>query len=98
MHQRTRGRHRRKRDSRKRALRGWQLAFAALLAVVLGTGTAMIVQHGYDFFVFRSAGTGQSPDSFLNENQGPGQPDAPKPAATQREPAKRFLTATAPAA
>ena len=40
----------------------------------------MIGLHGWQFFVFRSAGTGQTPsDGALTENQGPGQPDAPKP-------------------
>jgi hypothetical protein len=89
------GRHRRKRDSRKRALRGWQLLSAVLLLIVLGTGSAMIVQHGFAFFVFRAGGTGQSPGSFLQENQGPGQPDAS--AAKPDQPAKpAMLTATAP--
>lgn len=57
----------------------WRSAFVGIILLVVVLGSIMIGQHGVSFFVFRSGGTGQSPDSFLNENQGPGQPDAPKP-------------------
>jgi hypothetical protein len=40
-------------------------------------GSTEIALHGFRFFVFRAAGTGSTPDSGLQEDQGPGQPDAP---------------------
>lgn len=51
---------------------------AVLLATAFAMGITMLVMHGPAFFVFRSAGTGQTPsDGGLVENQGPGQPFAP---------------------
>jgi hypothetical protein len=70
--------HRKPSDNRKTAMRRWRLVFAAIIVFVISAGSFMISQHGFSFFVFRSAGTGESPDSFLSENQGPGQPDAPR--------------------
>jgi hypothetical protein len=40
------------------------------------SGTTEVFLHGFSFFVFRSAGTGAT-HGGLEENQGPGQPDAP---------------------
>jgi hypothetical protein len=59
------------------AMRLTRVVTAALLLFAVITGTTEIGLHGYSFFVFRSAGTGSTPNSGLNENQGPGQPDAP---------------------
>jgi hypothetical protein len=59
-------------------MRRWRGVFFLIILFVIVLGAVMIGKHGIKFFVFRSAGTGQSPDSFLSENQGPGQPDAPK--------------------
>jgi hypothetical protein len=70
--------HRKPPDLRKRAMRRWRRIFAVALLIPLAGGSTMIGMHGAAFFVFRSAGTGESPDSFLAENQGPGQPDAPR--------------------
>lgn len=50
---------------------------AALILFALASGTTEVALHGLSFFVFRSAGTGETPGSGLQENQGPGQPDAP---------------------
>lgn len=92
-----RGRHRKKRDGRKRALHRWQLALLAAVVIPVVLGATMTALHGPAFFIFRASGTGQSPDSALAENQGPGQPDAPgNHAARRRKPATAFLTATAP--
>jgi hypothetical protein len=57
-------------------------ATATLVAVALTAGAAEIALHGYNFFVFRSAGTGETGPNGLQENQGPGQPDAPKATPT----------------
>jgi hypothetical protein len=50
---------------------------AALVLFALTAGTAEVSLHGFKFFVFRSAGVGQTTHSGVQENQGPGQPDAP---------------------
>jgi hypothetical protein len=55
-------------------------ATAALLFFALTAAATEVSLHGFAFFVFRSAGTGETPGSGLQEEQGPGQPDAPKPA------------------
>jgi len=56
-------------------------AAAALFLVALVAGTTEVALHGFAFFVFRSSGTGETGrgPGGLQENQGPGQPDAPKP-------------------
>jgi hypothetical protein len=65
-----------------KSMRRWRRIFAIALLVPLVIASTMIGIHGIAFFVFRSAGTGESPDfagsSALTENQGPGQPNAPK--------------------
>jgi hypothetical protein len=66
------------------AIRVAAAATAALLLFALAAGTVEIALHGFAFFVFRSAGTGETPGSGLQENQGPGQPGAPKPAPRQQ--------------
>ncbi len=59
------------------------IATSALFLVAVAVGVMEIHLHGFDFFIFRSAGTGQTRHDGRQENQGPGQPDAPRPAATQ---------------
>jgi hypothetical protein len=53
------------------------IAAAALILFALVSGTTEVALHGYRFFVFRSVGTGETGPSGLQEDQGPGQPDAP---------------------
>ncbi len=60
-------------------MRRWRLGFILSAFMVVVSGSIMTGLHGFSFFVFRSAGTGQTPASALKENQGPGQPDAPLP-------------------
>jgi hypothetical protein len=50
---------------------------ATLVLLVVVVGSAEVALHGFAFFAFRSAGTGATDDNGLQENQGPGQPDAP---------------------
>lgn len=69
--------HRKPVDKRKVTMRRWRIAFITVIAIPLITGSVMIGMHGFAFFVFRSQGTGESGDSSLCENQGPGQPDGP---------------------
>lgn len=57
-------------------MRRWRYGFIAIVVLVAGLGATMVGMHGYGFFVFRNAGTGQTPSDARNENQGPGQPDA----------------------
>jgi hypothetical protein len=56
------------------------IATSALFLVAVVAGVMEIHLRGFDFFIFRSAGTGETGPSGLKEDQGPGQPDAPKPA------------------
>ena len=51
-------------------------AMAALLMFGVVAGTTELFLHGGPFFVFRAAGTGAT-HGGLEEDQGPGQPDAP---------------------
>jgi hypothetical protein len=62
------------------AIRVAAAATAALLVFAFAAGVTEVALHGFAFFVFRSAGTGETSGSGLQEDQGPGQPDAPKPA------------------
>jgi hypothetical protein len=61
------------------AIRVAAAATAALLLFATTAGTTELMLHGFAFFVFRSAGTGETNPNGLQEDQGPGQPDAPKP-------------------
>jgi hypothetical protein len=70
------------------AMRLAAIATSALFLVAVVTGVMEIHQHGFAFFVFRSAGTGETRHSGLNEDQGPGQPDAPKPPTPSHEKAR----------
>jgi hypothetical protein len=64
------------------AMRVAVIATSALFLVPLAAGVTEICLHGFDFFVFRAAGTGETGrgPGGLQEDQGPGQADAPKPA------------------
>lgn len=55
-------------------------ATTVLVLFALAAGTTELALHGFAFFAFRSAGTGETGRvGGLQEDQGPGQPDAPKP-------------------
>ena len=60
----------------QRAARMMMIAFISLFAIGTVSGTIEVFLHGSPFFVFRSQGTGAT-NVGLQENQGPGQPDAP---------------------
>jgi hypothetical protein len=62
------------------AMRFAVIATSALFLVAVLAGVMEIHLHGFDFFIFRATGTGETGPSGLQENQGPGQPDAPRPA------------------
>jgi hypothetical protein len=52
-------------------------ALVVLSLIGLTSAATEIGLHGLSFFVFRNAGAGAGNARNLNENQGPGQPDAP---------------------
>jgi hypothetical protein len=60
-----------------KAMRLTSVATAALVVFAAMAGSAEMGLHGFKFFVFRAAGTGATSGDGLQENQGPGQPDAP---------------------
>jgi hypothetical protein len=62
-----------------RAVRKVVTAFVVLSLAGGATGAVEAELHGLSFFLFRNAGAGAGNSRGLNENQGPGQPDAPKP-------------------
>jgi hypothetical protein len=67
--------------ARPRQYAAMRMVVAVVAATVLFAVTAGATElglHGYPFFVFRSAGTGATPSGGLNEDQGPGQPRAPR--------------------
>ena len=51
---------------------------AAMVVFALTAGATEVALHGFKFFVFRSAGTGETSRTGLQEDQGPGQPGAPQ--------------------
>ena len=53
------------------------IAFVALALVGVISAAVEIDLHGFSFFLFRNTGAGAGNAHGLNENQGPGQPDAP---------------------
>jgi hypothetical protein len=65
------------------AIRVAGVATAVLFLFAVICGATEIALHGFPFFVFRSTGVGETGPSGLQENQGPGQPDAPKPTPTR---------------
>jgi hypothetical protein len=50
---------------------------AGLVLFAVVSGSVEVALHGFRFFVFRSVGTGETGPNGLQEDQGPGQPDAP---------------------
>jgi hypothetical protein len=65
------------------------IAYVLLLLIPLFIGITELSLHGGPFFLFRNAGAAAGNSQDLNENQGPGQVDAPgahhstpKPTAT----------------
>jgi hypothetical protein len=67
---------------------------AAVLMVALvlagaASGTTEIALHGLPFYFFRNAGAGGGNSQDLDENQGPGQPDARSTSPLIRSQAKR---------
>ncbi|MEP7022768.1 MAG: hypothetical protein ABJB47_02945 [Actinomycetota bacterium] len=86
-------------STKGRQVGNWRKALVALTVVILvgaATGTAEVAAHGFKFFLFRNTGAGAGNSQDLEENQGPGQPDAPgthhakihKPATTPGKPGK----------
>jgi hypothetical protein len=60
------------------AVRVMTIFTAAMVLFALTAGASEVALHGFKFFVFRSSGTGETGRTGgLQENQGPGQPDAP---------------------
>lgn len=69
-------------NTKGRQARAMHKAVAALVVLSLAgvaTGAVEIKLHGFSFFVFRNTGAGAGNSRDLEENQGPGQPGAPKP-------------------
>jgi hypothetical protein len=64
------------------AIRVAAVATAALFLFALFSGATEVALHGFPFFVFRATGTGETGPDGLREDQGPGQPDAPKPTSS----------------
>jgi hypothetical protein len=82
------------RARQQRAAKMMMIAVIGLFTLGAVSGTVELFLHGGPFFVFRAQGTGAT-NVGLQENQGPGQPDAPgarplKPhhQAKQHQPAK----------
>jgi hypothetical protein len=67
----------RKKGRQVRAMRKVMIAFVAFLLVGVISGAVEVAMHGFSFFLFRNTGAGAGNSHNLNENQGPGQPDAP---------------------
>jgi hypothetical protein len=64
------------------AIRVVAAATAALFLFAIISGATEVALHGFSFFVFRSTGVGETGPTGLQEDQGPGQPDAPRPTPT----------------
>jgi hypothetical protein len=67
---------------KSRQISAWHRMIAALVVLsLIGVGGAAteIRLHGLSFFVFRNVGAGAGNSRDLEENQGPGQADAPGP-------------------
>jgi hypothetical protein len=64
------------------AIRVVAAATAALFLFAVISGATEVALHGFSFFVFRSTGVGETGPTGLQEDQGPGQPDAPRPTPT----------------
>jgi hypothetical protein len=60
-----------------KTMRKMVVALVAVFLVGAVSGTTEIALHGFSFFIFRNAGAGAGNSRNLDENQGPGQRDAP---------------------
>jgi len=60
-----------------KAMRKMVVALVVVCLVGGITGASEIGLHGFGFFLFRNTGAGAGNSQDLDENQGPGQPDAP---------------------
>lgn len=63
-----------------RQVRAWHKMIAAMVVLFLvgiASAATEVGLHGFSFFAFRNAGAGAGNSRNLNEDQGPGQPDAP---------------------
>jgi hypothetical protein len=60
-----------------KSLRKMVIALVAVFLVGAVSGTTEIALHGFSFFLFRNTGAGAGNSRNLDENQGPGQQDAP---------------------
>jgi hypothetical protein len=67
------------------AVRVMSVFTAAMVLFALTAGGTEVALHGFKFFVFRSAGTGETSGSGLQENQGPGQPGQPDAPVTHQQ-------------
>lgn len=70
------GKHAKHATRQQKAFRLWTALVSVLVVAVLSFGIAETALHGFNFFVFRSQGVGSTPSTGLNEDQGPGQPNA----------------------
>jgi hypothetical protein len=59
------------------AVRVMTIFTAAMVVFALTAGASEVALHGFKFFVFRSTGTGETGPNGGQEDQGPGQPNAP---------------------
>jgi hypothetical protein len=59
------------------AVRAMTIFTAAMVVFALTAGASEVALHGFKFFVFRSTGVGETGPNGGQEDQGPGQPDAP---------------------
>jgi hypothetical protein len=59
------------------AVRAMTIFTAAMVVFALTAGASEVALHGFKFFVFRSTGTGETGPNGGQEDQGPGQPNAP---------------------
>jgi hypothetical protein len=59
------------------AVRVMTIFTAAMVVLALAAGASEVALHGAKFFVFRATGVGETGPNGGQEDQGPGQPDAP---------------------
>jgi hypothetical protein len=76
------------RGRQSRAMRKMTAALAVMLLFGATTGAVELNLHGLSFFLFRNSGAGAGNSQNLTENQGPGQPDAPRPHPRVHQPAR----------
>ena len=64
-------------NRQRTAVRVMTIFTTAMVLFALTAGASEVALHGFKFFVFRSTGTGETGPNGGQEDQGPGQPDAP---------------------